>query len=194
MRFRLPLVALLILAGTSGCGSSMRLYVNPDADMSYYTRIAVAPFTNFTSERFAAQRVGRAFLTELMIARRFNVVSEGDYSSALNKNGGSELSMAGLYDSAKLRSAAADVQATGVITGTVTEYQIQRLGTSSDPVVTFDVQLEDVATGNVVWRASITRKGKGRMPLLGGTGTRTFGRLVQSACEEMVGKLEGQAF
>lgn len=195
MRLRLPLAALLILlAGITGCSSSMRLYVNPDADMSYYTTVAVAPFTNFSGERYAGQRVSRAFLTELMISRRFNVVSEGDYTSALDRVGGGTPNEAGLYDPAKLRSAATEVKATGVIVGTVTEYQTQRIGGSASPVLTFDVQMEDVATGTVVWRASITSKGKGRLPLLGGTGTRTFGRLVQVACEDMVNKLESQAF
>jgi hypothetical protein len=52
----------------------------------------------------------------------------------------------------------------------------------------------DVATGETVWRGSITRRGKGRFPIFGGASTQTFGRLVQESCKELATKLDAELF
>ena len=63
------LIAVIVML--SGCaGSAPRLYVNPEADMAYYKRVAVLPFQNLTPERFAGERLTRSFITELIIADR----------------------------------------------------------------------------------------------------------------------------
>lgn len=187
------LCALVIALLVAGCGSGARLYVNPEADMTFYKRIAVVPFDNLTGERWASERVARALITELVMTNRFEVVEPGEYITALDKIGG-EPNVEGKFDSEKLKAAATSVQATGLLRGSVSEYRMQRVGTSDAPVVTFDVSMYDVATGKLVWQSSITRRGKARFPIFGGTGTRTFGLLVQQACQSMVSKLESEAF
>ena len=67
----LALASLLLL---SGCAASPRLFVNPQADMTLYQKIAVVPFTNLSGEGFAAARVTRAFVTELVISNRFQIL------------------------------------------------------------------------------------------------------------------------
>lgn len=184
---------MLLVVAALGCGTSTRLFVNPEADMTYYGRIAIVPFNNLSGEGYAALRVTRAFYTELLLSRRFEIVEPGEFEVALDRVGGTP-GADGRYDPEKLRTAAGNLKATGLIQGSVSEYKIQRVGMSDAPVVTFDVEMRDVATGTLVWRASISRRGKGRFPIFGGTGTRTFGRLVQASCREMVARLEGEAF
>lgn len=183
-------LTVLLLAG---CSSGSRLYVNPEADMTFYRRVAVVPFDNLSGERYASERVARALITELVMTNRFEVVEPGEYITALDKIGG-EPNIEGKFDPEKLKSAATAVQATGLIRGSVSEYRMQRVGTADAPVVTFDISMYDVATGKLVWQSSITRRGKARFPIFGGTGTRTFGLLVQQACEDLVNKLESEAF
>lgn len=191
IRVRLGLV-LLALA-LAGCSSGARLYVNPDADMTFYTRVAIVPFENLSGERFASERIARAFITELILTERFEVVDTGEFNLELGKIGGLP-GMEGNYDTEKLKTAATAVQATGLIRGSVSEYHMQRVGMSDAPVVTFDISMYDVATGKLVWQASATKRGKARFPIFGGTGTRTFGLLVQQACHDMVSRLESEAF
>jgi hypothetical protein len=100
----------------------------------------------------------------------------------------------GHYDDERVKLAAAAVGANGLIRGTVTDYQMQRIGSGDAPVISFDVEMIDVATGDTIWRGSITRRGKGRFPVVGGAGTQTFGRLVQESCEELVSRLDKEAF
>lgn len=187
-------VAALVLLGIGACAStSPRLFVNPEADMSYYEKVAVLPFHNFTTGRFAGVRVTRAFITELIITERYQVVEPGEFRSVLERIGG-EPNVQGEYDPAKLRQGARQVEATGVIRGAVTDFQLERSGSDQVPVVSFDVEMLDVATGNVVWRISTTRKGKGRFPIFGAGSSRTFGKLTQESCMEIVHKLNREAF
>src|SRR5512136_616403 len=81
-----PLVLVTALAGCAASGS-MRLFVNPDADMSFYKKVAVVPFANLTAEHFASERVERQFYTELVIAHRFQLVEDGEFRKAIDKNG-----------------------------------------------------------------------------------------------------------
>jgi hypothetical protein len=179
---------VILAAVAAGCASGPRLYINPEADMSYYKKVAVIPFTNLSPDRFAGARVTRAFLTELLMLDRYDVVAPEEMSAALDKVGGLP-GMEGIYDPQKLKDVATQLGATGIIRGAVTEYRSEHSGSGEYPVIAFDVELVDVQTFKVVWRASIAKKGKGRSILLGGSGTRTFGRVTQEACEEIVRRM-----
>lgn len=189
----IPALAAVALAlFLAGCASGPRLYVNSDADLAFYKKIAVLPFTNLSNERFAGERVTRGFLTELTMAERYQIVDPGEFLTVLEKMGALPGSQ-GIYDPDKLKTAATQVGATGILRGAVTEFRTQRSGTSEIPVVAFDVELIDVATSNVVWRGSVAKRGKGRVPIFGG-GERTYAGLVEAASEEIVSRLEKVAF
>jgi hypothetical protein len=61
------------------------------------------------------------------------------------------------------------------------------------PSIAFDVEMVDVATGNVVWKASISKRGKGRIPIVGGSAV-TLSRLTEDACREVVQRIDHEAF
>jgi hypothetical protein len=168
------------------------VYVNPEADMAYYRKVAVLPFTSLSPDLYAGARVTRGFITELILTNRYEIVQPDEFRIVLDRIGGLS-AREGAYDPAKLEQAAKDLEVTGVIRGAVTEYQMQRSGGGEIPVISFDAELIDVATTKVVWRASITKRGKGRVPVLGGGGARSLGRLTQMACEELVGRLRKEA-
>lgn len=184
----------IALAALVGCaGAPPRLYVNPQADMAFYRKVVVLPFGNLSQQVLAGERVTRAFITELIIADRFRVVEPVDLRRVLERIGG-EPGVDGTYDPDKLRRAADEVEATGIIRGTVTEYQMLRVGQNDVPVVGFDVEMIDTATGNVVWRTAIARRGGSRVPVFGGAGHRTLGLLTQDACAALVADLRKKAF
>jgi TolB-like protein len=167
--------------------------VSDQADMSFYRRVAVLPFSNLSPDRFAGERVTRAFITELIIAHPFEVIEPSEFAASLEKVGG-EPNVEGRYDPDKLKDAAAKAEANGIIRGAVTEYSTQRAGGDDFPAVSFDVELLDAATQRVVWRISINRRGHGRVPVFGGPSERTFGRLTQDACADAVAHLRAKAF
>jgi len=192
--FRVPrcgrIVALAAFLA-SGCAATSRIYVNPDADQGFYKKIAVLPFANVSGNALAAPRVTRAFVTELIIADLYQVVEPELVQEPLSASG-TEPDGQGRYPSDKVKEVATRLGAQGVVQGAVTEYEMQRRGDDDTPVLGFDVELLDVATGNVVWRFHWVGKGAGRMPIVGG-GIRTLGQLTQHACQATVADLKSQA-
>lgn len=184
-------VLAIALAG-AGCAAPVRLYVNPQADLTHYERIAVLPFGNLSQQPFAGERVTQSFMTELIIAGHYQLVEPADFVTVLTRMG-VEPDQSGNLDAKKLAEAADTLHVTGIIRGAVNEYGYQRMGQDDVPVVGFNVEMVDAATGDVVWRVSINRHGKGRMPVLGGGGTRSFGSLTQEACVEAVSELKRKA-
>lgn len=192
---RIPAVALMVamLSIATGCAAGPRLFVNHKADLSYYQRIAVVPFANLTNDANAGERVTRAFMTELVMAERFQIVEPGEFHGMLERIGGLPDAQ-GHADPKKLAEAATEAQATGLIRGAVTEYTVQRNGTDEVPVITFDVEMLDVATLQTVWRITVSGRGRGRLPVLGGPNHKSFGMVTQDACRDAVKALRKEAF
>jgi len=186
------MAALPLLAW--GCASTApRYFVNPQADMTLYRKVAVLPFHNLSPQGLAGERVTRVFVTELIIADRYRVVEPAEFRAVL-KEMDAQPSGDGAYDPAKLKEAAGKVGATGIVQGAVSDYEVQRSGQDEFAVLSFDAEMIDVETGNVVWRGSITRRGKSRFPIFGGSSANTLGRLTQDACVELVDGLRKRAF
>lgn len=190
-------VAFAVLAvaalSASGCAAGPRLFVNADADMTLYRKLAVLPFGNLSPERFASERVSRALMTELIISNRFQLVEPAVTAAGLEKLAlPSDPTRAIPAEKLKELAVALDVQ--GFVRGAVTEYQVARASGEEVALLSFDVEMLDAATGTVVWRASISKRGRGPLPVLGGASSRSFGPLTQKACREVVAALEAKAF
>lgn len=177
--------AFALLGLLTGCAAGPRLYVNREADMTLYKRVVVAPFVNLSGDPYAVGRVVRALTTELILIDRFQLV---DPSLLLGELEQMHVvpDVTGQFEINKLRDAAGKLQATAIIRGSVSEYAMRRLGTEEFPVVAFDCEMVDVQTGIVIWRISVEESGKGRLPVVGGSGERTFTRVTQEACEKAV--------
>ena len=187
--------AAFVVLGLSalGCAHSPRVYVNPQADLTVYQKVAMLPLTNLTNDRFASERVGRGLMTELIATDRYHLIEPAQLWSALVEVGG-EPGSDGIIKPAKLKEAADKIGAQGVIRGAVTEYQMMSSGGGGQaPEVGFDVEMIDVPTGQVVWRTTVHVSGRGRMPLIGGSGSRSIGVATQEACRQVVAQLKGHA-
>ena len=89
MWMALALTMLLGALGLAGCASApMRIYVNPQTDMTMYQKIAMLPFVNLSGDAYAGARVTRAFTTELVLADRFKLVDPAEMMALLNRTGG----------------------------------------------------------------------------------------------------------
>ena len=74
---------LAVCCLAASCAPAIRLYVNPEADPSFYRKIAVLPFADLSSTSQAGARVTRAFVTELILTDRFEIIQPEDFTSAL---------------------------------------------------------------------------------------------------------------
>ena len=191
-RLRLPclLVAASVMS-LAGCAGPSRLYVNPQADQGYYKKVVVVPFATVSGNVLSAPRVTEAFVSELIIADAYQVVEPELMTEAL-ANIGIEPDGTGRYPSDKVKDIATKMGVQGIIQGTVTEYEMQRRGEDDSPVLGFNAEMIDLATGNVVWRCHWVGRGVGRVPIVGG-GIRTLAQLTQHACEDAVSDLKAHA-
>jgi len=75
-----------------GCGGTTIRYLNPTANFSHIKKVAVAPFSNFSDDRYAGEKVINALTIELLSRYAFDVIEHGEVSKALSfiKEGGFE--------------------------------------------------------------------------------------------------------
>lgn len=150
-------LVMLALVGCGGAGSALNIggtvrYINPDANFSYIKKVAVLPFNNLTSDRYAGEKVRGAVTVDLMSRGVFDVIEQGEVSKVLNMllraagvSAGSV--MEADFETLKLLGERLEVQA--VLMGSVYEYESQR-GSS---VVSLAIRLIDTSSGTVLWTA-----------------------------------------
>ena len=186
----LALLALCLGASMPGCASApVHSYLNADADLSYYERVGVVPFVSLAADRFAGEKFTAEFTTALLATELFDVVEFGIFVNALVQVIGSRSPADGLSteDLEKIGQATG-VQ--GVFQGTVTEYEMTSSPAGRYPLISVEARLVDVATGTVVWKASVSEKGGPRTPIIGVGETKTLGALGQKLSQRLVDKLE----
>lgn len=184
-------VATVALALAGGCAAGPRVYVNPQADLGAYQKVALMPLTNLTPDRFAAERVVRSLMTELISTGRYQLIEPAQFWVTLVEVGG-EPGADGVIRPDKIKEAAAKLGAQGVIRGAVTEYQMTRSGGGEAPEVGLELEMMDVSAGAVVWRTSVHESGRGRLSVVGGSGSRSIGIATQKACRKLVAQLKGR--
>lgn len=192
IRWAIILVLTGLLAG--GCAGP-RTFINPDTDWNFYQKLGVLPFVNLTSDRYAANKVQSAFITEMFISGKFQVEEPGEFNKkvaeilkASGAQTGQELSL----DMIKNIGEQAGVQ--GVIEGVVREYTMVRVGQSDYPLISMDIRMIDVPTGTVVWMVSYTMKGGPKFPIISIGETHTLGELTQKICKKLVSDFVQKAF
>lgn len=159
-KFRLLSIAVTVLMSItvlSGCGMSTIKYVNPDADISYIQDIAILPFNNMASDRYAGSKIRSLFSVYLRKKQAFNVVEEGEVSRvvtfALRAAGVEEGGLAELdKETIKLIGEKLSVQA--IIIGSVESYG-QSAG-ASDNSVTLSFKMMDTSSGMILWQVNTT--------------------------------------
>jgi curli biogenesis system outer membrane secretion channel CsgG len=177
------------------CAGGPRIYLNPEADMSFYQKVGVAPFINLTSDRFAGEKMTNTFMTELLITKKFDVLERGEFDRIVRQvrtSAGSSPSEE--LASAQLQAIGEQAGVNGIIEGMVKEYEMVRLGQGTYPLITFSVKLVDAPTGRVVWESSYSTKGGPKLPIISLGETHTLGELAQKACRKVVRKFVRKAF
>lgn len=181
------LAAGLGFTAAAGCASTVG-FLDPEADLGYYERVGVVPFTTLAQDRLAGEKTTNVFFTELL-DRRFSQVSEpGQFTAAMTRvRGGTPPTNP--WSSAELAKLGEDAGVQGVFMGTVRDYDMAQVGRESFPLISLEVRLVDTATGRVVWSASKTRKGGPAMPLVGFGEVHTMGELTSQVCRTLLNSL-----
>ncbi|PJA27260.1 MAG: hypothetical protein CO189_07630 [candidate division Zixibacteria bacterium CG_4_9_14_3_um_filter_46_8] len=184
------IAATLLLLSCAGA----RTFINEDADWAFYQKVGVLPFVNLSPDRFAGEKFQSAFVTELLLARKFQVVEPGEFNlkAAEALKGSATIGKEFSLDQIKAIGDKTGVQ--GVIEGVIKEYSMVRVGQADYPLISIEVKMIDASTGAVVWMTSYTKKGGPKFPIISLGETHTLSELTQKACHDVISNFISKAY
>ncbi|MEW5772460.1 MAG: hypothetical protein AB1916_02950 [Thermodesulfobacteriota bacterium] len=183
----LGLLALALLL--SGCAGPQS-FVHPTADLSYITRVALAPMKNLTQEKNTEFKVMNVVATELL-RRGLEVVEYGEVAKVLQGEGhGRE---EGGISKTVAENAGRRLGVQAFVTGAVHEYGFSQSGGNSYPEVTVSLKLVDAKSLAILWEATHTAKGTTVMDRLLGIDKKSPSDLCQEVVAEMLDSLFGSS-
>jgi len=160
-----------------------KVYVNPNTNFGFIKRVAVLPFENLTSDRFADKKVRDIFVTSLLSTEVIDVPELGEVMKALESQGIAS-SDAVTGDVAKAVGQILGVQ--GLVLGTVEEYSVNRTMAGSFPEIAVTLRMLDAKTGNIIWSVSHSEKGGRILPTVFGIGEDTLSEVTARATKKVV--------
>jgi curli biogenesis system outer membrane secretion channel CsgG len=186
----------VLLLFVIGCGATSRVFIHPNTDMGYIKRVAVIPFENLTNEKYAGEKVSQVFLSEMLIAKDFDIVEPGEVTKALqsvqatgNSSGLFGPEGASNLDLVKLQKITSQLNCQALVIGSVTSYEMVRVGQEQYPQISLNVRLVDGKTGTIIWMSSFTKRGGPGVPFIGFGEKYTLSELTQDVCRNIVGEI-----
>ncbi len=178
-------LAFGFLLTLASCGSN-RMYVNDEADFGFYSRVAVVPFSNLTTDKNASDKVTSSFVTELLMLNTVSVANMGDVEKVVKAV--VKQDMVNALDELTSEQAMAigeQAQVEGIFVGAVKDFTMVRSGQDEFPLVAVIVRFIDCQTGRVVWSYETTRKGGPKFPVFSFGETHTLGAMTTKVCHEV---------
>ncbi len=185
---RTMFVCLIGLGLLAGCGSPP-VFIEPEADLDFYDRVAVTPFWVTNGDRGASDLVSDAFVTALMISEKYGVEEPGLFRHMLDDVADqTSTSNRGLKpEMVKELGVLAKVEA--IFEGTVLAYEMTRIGQNQYPLISVELRMIDAQTGRLVWSTTVTKKGGPGFPFFGFGETRTLPELAAKVVEDLVSRV-----
>jgi hypothetical protein len=173
----------------TGCAPRVTVYTHPEADMSFYTKVGIVPFRTLAADRFAGEKFATNFNTALLARGLFDVVDYGIFVNEIQRVAGSVSPAEGLAGG-QIKTIGEATGIEGIFVGTISQYDMVATSSGRFPAITVEVRFVDVATGTVVWSATLAETGGPKTPIIGVGEVHTLGELSQNMCRDLVAKLD----
>ncbi len=175
-----------LLIATAACATGGRNYHDLNMDFGSVKTVAVLPFANLSRESVAAERVRDAFSSALLATGAVYVVPQGEVARALGRLSITSPTAPPPEEVVKI---GALIKADAVITGVVREYGEVRSGSAVGNIISVSLQMQEAATGKLVWSAAVTKGGLGFWDRLVGSGGAPMNDVTEAAVDDLIGKL-----
>ena len=145
---------VVLLSLVAGCGSGPVYHVRSDVDFSFIRRVAVVPFQNLSADRFASQRMGSVFVTELLQFEGLQIIDPGEVLQAYSAL---RLTPDMPMTPEQVVAMGERLGADAVFTGTIEDYGLVRLGSSQTYAVTAVFGMAETQSGAAIWTAQVRK-------------------------------------
>lgn len=181
------LAIILFLLFLVGCKAPMN-YAHPSSDLSYIKKVAVAPIINLTNDKFAGEKVMNVVATEILRRGAFDVIEFGEVAKVLREEG---LKRDNLVSKHIAERAGKRLGVEAIVLGSVMQYGVSRVGSSSFPEVSISLKLVDVNSYSILWEATHNVKGKNILEQLFGIRKDSLEDICQKTVKETLDTLFG---
>jgi chemotaxis protein MotB len=151
------LISCFLLAFIYGCSGGPKYYLRPTFDIKNIKKIAVLPFENFTSNEYAAEKIRRAVIIELL-TRGIDVIEPGEVLKTLKDL---KLTSIASISNANIQDIGKTLGVEAVLVGSVGAFGISKGISVSYPEVSLKLTLLETTKGNLIWSVSHTTGGAG---------------------------------
>ena len=181
------IVATVACLASVACSGAMRMtkFTNPEFDFGYVERVAVLPLDNMSKDDQAGERATRMLITELLASGAVDVVEPGELRAAMLKLRADSTTPT----SEEVVALGEFLQVQAVITGSVTQSETIRSGSTQVPVVTLDLHMLKTESGRPVWATTHTEKGAGAGAALLGTGAEPISKTTRRCMRRAIATL-----
>ena len=146
-----------LITCVSGCafGNGIKSYARPGTDFEHINKIAVLPFENHTSDRFADDRVKSLLVIDLL-SRGVDVIEPGEVRGLMR-----EMKVRSLKSitSRHIKQMGEILKVQAVMTGAVGVFSVSRGSAVSYPEVSISLMLHEAETSDIIWSAWHTTGG-----------------------------------
>lgn len=178
---------IALLAALAACASGGgQNYHDKAMDFGSVRTVAVLPIVNLSRDNLAGERVRDVITTMMLASGAFYVVPQGEVIRVVAKVGVASPATPSVEEVMKFGTT---LKVDAVITGTVKEYGEVRSASASGNVISLSLQMQECATGKVVWSGTTTRGGVTWKDRLLGGGGAPLNEVTEAAVDDLISKL-----
>jgi len=167
-----------------GCGGpSPTVFLHREYNFGFVERVAVVPFENISLAQGAAKRSTRFFIAELLAAEVFDVIEPGEVDRALGKIG-----ILGNVSPTRdhIVALGGELGVQAIFLGSVNEVTSLRSGSSQDEFVSLAIRLVETETGQTIWSATGSKRGKGFWSSIFGGGGKSQSEVMRKCAHDLL--------
>lgn len=178
-RFLLAAVVLLIFAACGG----RKYVVRSSPQAANFDRIAVFPLENLSGVPEAGDRITSILVTQLHGSEVVNLVEPGEVQQFILR---SRIRVPSQLDLDSIREASRQLNADGIIFGTVNEYNIITTDLGPLPAVSLSLRLVNANTGEIAWSSTFSLQGDFKETVFGIGRVNSLGELAEIVVDDAI--------
>jgi len=179
------LLSVGLIAVLAGC-STGQFAVRPAPEVARLNRIAVFPLENFSGVQEAGSSVTSILVSNLYNSSLVNLVEPGEVQQFILR---SRIRFASQLDRDTIQEAARQLNADGIIFGSVNEYTMITTDLGQLPAVSVSLRLVNTSTGDIAWSATHSLQGDFKETVFGIGRVSSLGTLSEIVVQDLISAL-----